>query len=397
MLLFQITILFFVAGLTCLRHPVVYGKEDLETSLEKADPPKHREKRWLWGGCGFIPGCEKCSDGLICNKCRPIFTPVEYERNKKKIIRCSRSCPPGYNVTSTREYPKICVRTQFGCSARHCEDCEPHNPVSCVNCTQGYYSVQKRVMGNVKCVKQCPDGFTPSLNTDGKMICKDTQSKCQSFVPKCATCLDSVRCRKCRSDLHVFFNKTGMACIQNCPRGFVSADSHYFGKYCKRPLVECRSISNCERCPDKINCRRCKPKFYKLKTNPLSHAKCVSSCPAGFKRKGRRCQRIREDGCSGEYCLTCKDGWYRVNYNKRHCQRKCPKGFYILGEKQKFCLRCLARCEECMNGFDCGKCDPGTFKLVQGLHTSCVTSCPFGYASHGNVKTGRVCTFKRIT
>lgn len=45
------------------------------------------------------------------------------------------------------------------------------------------------------------------------------------------------------------------------------------------------------------------------------------------------------DGCSGEYCLTCKDGWYRVNYNKRHCQRKCPKGFYILGEKQKFCLR----------------------------------------------------------
>lgn len=63
-----------------------------------------------------------------------------------------------------------------GCSARHCEDCEPHNPVSCVNCTQGYYSVQKRVMGNVKCVKQCPDGFTPNLNTDGKMICKDTQS-----------------------------------------------------------------------------------------------------------------------------------------------------------------------------------------------------------------------------
>lgn len=74
----------------------------------------HISFSWLKLGCGFIPGCEKCSDGLICNKCRPIFTPVEYERNKKKIIRCSRSCPPGYNVTSTREYPKICVRTQFG-------------------------------------------------------------------------------------------------------------------------------------------------------------------------------------------------------------------------------------------------------------------------------------------
>lgn len=65
-------------------------------------------------GCGFIPGCEKCSDGLICKKCKNVFIPVEYERTKKTIIRCIRSCPMGYNITSTTAYPKICVRTQLG-------------------------------------------------------------------------------------------------------------------------------------------------------------------------------------------------------------------------------------------------------------------------------------------
>ena len=48
--LFQIVILFAVAELSCLRHPVVYGEGSLETSSEKADEPAHRAKRWLWGG-----------------------------------------------------------------------------------------------------------------------------------------------------------------------------------------------------------------------------------------------------------------------------------------------------------------------------------------------------------
>lgn len=65
-------------------------------------------------GCGFIPGCEKCNDGLICKRCRQAFIPVEYERNTKKIIRCIRSCPTGYNITSRKGYPMICVRTQLG-------------------------------------------------------------------------------------------------------------------------------------------------------------------------------------------------------------------------------------------------------------------------------------------
>lgn len=63
-----------------------------------------------------------------------------------------------------------------GCAARNCDDCFPHNPVSCANCSLGYYSLQKRIMGNVKCVRQCPTGFTPTVKNDGKKICKDTQS-----------------------------------------------------------------------------------------------------------------------------------------------------------------------------------------------------------------------------
>ena len=83
-------------------------------------------KLWIWRvlftlyflfqdkGCGLIPGCEKCSDGLVCKKCRRSFIPIEYERSRKTIIRCSRSCPVGYNITSRKAYPKICVRTQLG-------------------------------------------------------------------------------------------------------------------------------------------------------------------------------------------------------------------------------------------------------------------------------------------
>ena len=44
------------------------------------------------------------------------------------------------------------------------------------------------------------------------------------------------------------------------------------------------------------------------------------------------------DGCAGEYCLTCKEGWFRINYNKRRCQRKCPKGFYTYRGIQNYCL-----------------------------------------------------------
>ncbi len=67
---------------------------------------------------------------------------------------------------------------------------------------------------------------------------------------------------------------------------------------------------------------------------------------------------------------------------------ECVNNFFSAG--------CLANCEECVNGYDCSKCQPGTSKVVQGLHTSCVTSCPFGYTTHGNAKTGRVCVRKRL-
>lgn len=64
----------------------------------------------------------------------------------------------------------------LGCAAKNCDDCLLHNPVSCANCSSGYYALQKRIMGNVKCVRQCPTGFTSTIKKDGKKICKDTQS-----------------------------------------------------------------------------------------------------------------------------------------------------------------------------------------------------------------------------
>lgn len=50
MQLFQIILLFVVAELSCLRHPVVYGEGNLEISSQNTDLQTHRTKRWLWQG-----------------------------------------------------------------------------------------------------------------------------------------------------------------------------------------------------------------------------------------------------------------------------------------------------------------------------------------------------------
>ena len=69
---------------------------------------------FLDSGCGLIPGCDECTDGLLCKTCKQSFIPVEYERNRKIIIRCTRSCPVGFNITSRQGYSRICIRTELG-------------------------------------------------------------------------------------------------------------------------------------------------------------------------------------------------------------------------------------------------------------------------------------------
>ena len=69
---------------------------------------------FLDSGCGLIPGCDECTDGLVCKTCKQSFIPVEYERNRKIIIRCTRSCPVGFNITSRQGYSRICIRTELG-------------------------------------------------------------------------------------------------------------------------------------------------------------------------------------------------------------------------------------------------------------------------------------------
>lgn len=68
----------------------------------------------------------------------------------------------------------------------------------------------------------------------------------------------------------------------------------------------------------------------------------------------------------------------------------------VMNANNSYSAGCIAHCEECVNGFDCSKCEPGTSKVVQGPLTTCVTSCPLGYTNHGNAKTGNVCLLNRL-
>lgn len=54
MQLFQIILLFVVAELSCLRHPVVYGEGNLEISSQNTDLQTLRTKRWLWPGKDYF-------------------------------------------------------------------------------------------------------------------------------------------------------------------------------------------------------------------------------------------------------------------------------------------------------------------------------------------------------
>ncbi|XP_068742282.1 proprotein convertase subtilisin/kexin type 5-like [Montipora capricornis] len=202
----------------------------------------------------------------------------------------------------------------------------------------------------------------------------------------CVKCLDSVRCRKCGSELNAFFNKSGMACVRSCPNNLVARP---------RRFTECTTVENCVRCPDKINCPRCKPGFFRLKTSAFANSTCVLSCPSGFFKKGRRCHRLLEEGCVDEYCLTCREDWYRSNNNKRRCLRKCPNGFHSLGKKQKFCLRCIDNCEQCMNGYDGIKCNPQTSRLERGVQISCSINCLYGYRIQEDANQGEFCLPRR--
>lgn len=62
------------------------------------------------------------------------------------------------------------------CFARNCIKCHPQNPTSCLNCSKGYYSLQKRITGNVRCVRHCPIDYTPTERRDGQRFCKDPNS-----------------------------------------------------------------------------------------------------------------------------------------------------------------------------------------------------------------------------
>ncbi|KAJ7333585.1 hypothetical protein OS493_017127 [Desmophyllum pertusum] len=97
-------------------------------------------------------------------------------------------------------------------------------------------------------------------------------------------------------------------------------------------------------------------------------------------------------------CLTCKEAGFGVNYNKGIVSASVPR-LFVLGDKQKFCLRCLASCEECIKVMTVASVSQGPRNLFRDCFPLRLAwqGCPFGYTSHGNPKTGRVCLLNRIT
>lgn len=140
----------------------------------------------------------------------------------------------------------------------------------------------------------------------------------------------------------------------------------------------------CVPCP--ANCLNCNPNnicIFCVSGSFYHRGACVSTCPAGFFNVDSTCVfcGLNCTSCSISGCLTCADGF--VLQNKR-CYRACANSTTLLVSGSDSCnVVCTAPCMTCYGpaGNNCLSCYNGTFLAF----TSCVSVCPVAYYPYGNV------------
>ena len=89
-------------------------------------------------------------------------------------------------------------------------------------------------------------------------------------------------------------------------------------------------------------------------------------------------------------CTACTVGFYLAN-NTNFCLSNCPDGQYKHPQKQ-LCYLCDPLCSTCEGlSYNCTACHTNTARYL--LESSCVLSCPNGYAWNNDTLTCDLCSY----
>jgi hypothetical protein len=212
---------------------------------------------------------------------------------------------------------------------------------------------------NGVCSATCPDSYYANVLT----------KTCNSCIPNCLKCSDSLKCIKCKSGY--FLDVSGQSCLNTCPLGTATIDDK-----CSSCTVE-----NCAICdPNNLGqCMDCMNNTF-LKNNT-----CTTDCGDGWYVDSltRSCKKCTFDfckNCSAEKCFTCETSKFLLE--SIQCVTECPNG-YIASNSN--CVNCKnpTECKKCLetNTSMCSECYPGKF-LLNGR---CLDKCPVGYFPDGSI------------
>ena len=335
-----------------------------------------------------VVGCSKCTNSQRCDQCGPnhYLMPVTGE--------CVSECPSGYYIGA--------LRTCQACQVTPCAKCCPNNPLLCLQCPPGHYSIY--LSEYKSCVTQCPAGFYVndqrcdrcsshciSCNSgESCSVCEEPyklfEGRCISKCPygtverngECIYCSDS-RCQSCYSDnvsrcqicdplTSSLYNEL---CVSECP-------AHTY-RFWNGVTYECKSCApGCDACYNEEQCAKCLPGYY-FYENTNTCTRCNSPLVV-VNSVCRECKVDKCGLCQEGNSLKCKECLDQFVLYDDACYVDCPTGYYRDGKR---CSKCTEGCAECSSATQCTKCDP-EFVLYG---TQCRNSCP----EHFRINENRYC------
>ena len=366
-----------------------------------------------------IPNCEECESGEVCTKCKNNFYMVNdfkkicigisyintsqfyLDNNQNMFYSCSngtfhdvlncKECKSKSNCTLCQDDYTFIDGNKFNCvkksdlNNKYIPD--PLDKTNFIKCERKYYNCD--TCNTNQCIS-CKDGFT--FINGNKSNCVEIRNlankyvldpldesnyiKCENKYSICDTC-NITHCLTCKNGF-TFINGNKLNCFKR---------SDLNNTYVQDPLDESNYIkcenkySNCNIC-NITHCLSCKNGFTFINWNKLNCVKksdlnntyiqdpLDSSIYIKCENKYNNC-----DTCNNNICLTCKEGFTFINGNKLNCVKKSDlNNTYIqdLSDLSNFikCENRYSNCDTCNDSL-CLSCKNG-FSFIDGNKSSCV-------------------------
>uniref|UniRef100_A0A8C5FU44 P/Homo B domain-containing protein n=1 Tax=Gadus morhua TaxID=8049 RepID=A0A8C5FU44_GADMO len=264
-----------------------------------------------------------------------------------------------------------------------CEGCHP----SCKTCT----GLEKRdchtcppgrfLTGQQSCVFQCPSSW----------FANQTSGRCQSCLPGCEMCLDSLSCVQCHNGSAGLYLQDGQ-CVNNCDR-CMGINKKKFSCPCSSPP-----------CPPPLLLPYSSSYFHSPSPQPpppplLLHVLPLSLCgpPPSAPFRGflleQQCHPCSPECTScmlnASHCLSCAAQYLLFDHT---CLGHCPLGFYA----QEECMHCHVNCMSC-NGPESDDCTSCQNPKAVRYCGECLNQCPLSTYYDQHTEKCRDCAESCLT